>query len=183
MTEMNATYTIDPSHTAAQFSVRHMMVSTVRGEFTKVSGTIVYDAANPGASRVEALIEADSLYTREPQRDAHLKSPDFFDVAKYPSLSFKSNRVEKSASGLRATGELTMHGITREVTLDIDGPTAEAKDPWGNLRIGACAKTKINRKDWGLTWNQALEFGGVLIGDEVTITIDVEGIKTAPEQK
>jgi len=175
-------YTIDSAHSSAQFSVRHMMMSNVRGEFSSVSGTLIYDPKNPGASKIEAVIDVNSISTREPKRDAHLKSADFFDTAKYPTLTFKSKQVWKEGAGLKAKGDLTMHGVTREVVLDVSGPTAEMKDPWGNQRIGASATTKLNRKDWGLVWNQALETGGVLVGEEVQITIDVEAVKKAPAQ-
>jgi polyisoprenoid-binding protein YceI len=120
-----------------------------------------------------------SINTREPKRDAHLKSPDFFDAAKFPTLTFKSKQIWRSGGKLRAKGDLTMRGVTREVVLDIDGPTAEVKDQWGNLRFGASATTRVNRKDWGLVWNQTLETGGVMVGDEVAITIDLEATKNA----
>lgn len=170
------TYRIDPAHSSAQFSVRHMMVSNTRGEFTKMEGVIVYDAKNPVASRVEASVDASTVNTREPKRDADLKGADFFDVAKFPTLSFKSKQVFKdSASGqLKLKGDLTMRGITREVVFNVDGPTPEAKSPRGAIVIGASATAKINRKDFGLTYNTVLETGGVLIGDEVTITLDIE---------
>jgi len=172
------TYQIDSAHSAAHFSVRHMMISNVRGDFTKVSGTVLLDAGNPANSSVEALIDAASLNTREPPRDAHLKSADFFDVEKYPELAFRSkSAVPESDGELRVKGDLTIHGVTREVTLAVEGPTPEAKDPWGNLRIGATATTKINRKDFGLGWNVALEAGGVLVGEEIKISIDIEAIR------
>jgi polyisoprenoid-binding protein YceI len=170
------TYTIDGSHSSAQFSVRHMMISNVKGEFSSVSGTIAYDPTNPSASKIDAVIDVNSISTRDAKRDAHLKSADFFDTAKFPTLTFKSKQVRKSGSKLQAKGDLTMHGVTREVVLDIDA-APEARDPWGNLRIGATATTKLNRKDWGLTWNQGLEAGGVLVGEEVTISLDIEAIR------
>lgn len=172
-------YDIDSSHSAAQFSVRHLMISNLKGEFTKVSGSFAYDPKNPSAAKVEAVIDANTISTRETKRDAHLKSPDFFDTAKYPTLSFKSKQVWKDAAGLKAKGDLTIHGVTREVVLNIDTVTPETKDPWGNVRVGATATTKISRKDFGLTWNQILESGGAMVGDEVTITLDVEGVKRA----
>lgn len=175
-----STYDIDTAHSAAQFSVRHLMISNVKGEFTRLTGVIVYNPTNPAASKVEATIDATTINTREPKRDAHLKSPDFFDTAKFPTLSFKSKQVVKSGGGLQVKGDLTLHGVTHEVVLAVDGPTPEQKDPWGNARIGATATTKINRKDFGLTWNQALEAGGVMVGDEVTITIDLEAVKRKP---
>lgn len=174
-----AEYQIDPQHTSAQFSVRHMMVSNVKGEFTKVSGKMVYDPQNLGTSSVQAVIDATSLNTREPQRDTHLKSPDFFDVAKYPTVTFKSKQIYRSNGQLLMKGDLTMRGVTKEVVLTVDGPTPELKDPWGNLRIGASATTHVNRKDWGLNWNAALEAGGVVVGDDVTLTIDLEATRKA----
>ena len=169
------TWNIDPAHSNAQFSVRHMMISNVRGEFTKVSGKARFDPEKPSAGfSVEATIDVNTINTREPDRDKHLKSPDFFDAEKYPSITFKSTGAENSPDGLKLRGDLTIHGVTREVTLDVEGPTPPTRDPWGSTRIGASATTKINRKDFGLTWNQALETGGILVGDEVKITIDVE---------
>ena len=178
-----ADYEIDPAHSSASFSVKHMMVSTVRGQFNKLSGTFLYDEKNPAKSKLEATIDASSIDTNEPKRDEHLKSPDFFDVAKYPTITFKSTKVEKGAKGhLKVTGDLTMHGVTRPVTLDVEGPTAPAKDPWGNVKVGATATTTVNRKDFGLNWNKALETGGVMVSDEVKITIDTElGQKKTPE--
>jgi polyisoprenoid-binding protein YceI len=174
------TYQIDSAHSAAHFSVRHMMISNVRGDFTKVSGTLLLDADNPANSAVEALIDAASINTREAPRDAHLKSADFFDVEKYPEMAFRSKSVEAAGDGeLRVKGDLTIHGVTREVTLNVEGPTPEAKDPWGNQRIGATATTKINRKDFGLVWNVALEAGGVLVGEDIKISIDLEAIRQA----
>ena len=170
------TYQIDPAHSSAQFSVRHMMISNVRGEFTKVSGAIAYDAASPSESSIEASIEVASINTREPQRDAHLKSADFFDVEKFPVLTFHGRQISGQPGEWKVRGDLTIHGVTREIVLDVEGPTPEAKDPWGSLRIGATATAKLSRKDFGLTWNAALETGGVLVGDEVKITIDLEAI-------
>ncbi|MFN7925350.1 MAG: YceI family protein [Bryobacteraceae bacterium] len=173
-------YTIDSSHSSAQFSVRHMMISNVKGEFTNVTGSIVHDANNPAASKVEASIDASTINTREPKRDAHLKSADFFDTAKFPVLAFKSKKVWKDGQQLKVQGDLTIRGVTREVVWNVEGPAPETKDPWGNVRLGATATTKISRKDWGLTWNQTLEAGGVLVGDEVAITLDIEAVKSAP---
>jgi len=177
------TYTIDGTHSSAQFSVKHMMISNVKGEFTAVAGTLVFDPKNPSASKIDATIDVNSINTREPKRDAHLKSADFFDAAKYPSMVFHSKQAWKSGDKIQVKGDLTMHGVTKEVVLDVDGPTAELKDPWGKLRIGATATARLNRKDWGLTWNQALEAGGVLVGDEVAITLDIEAVKAAPAQQ
>jgi polyisoprenoid-binding protein YceI len=171
------TYQIDPSHSSAQFSVRHMMISNVRGDFTKVSGTVTYDAANPAASKAEASIEVASIETRDPQRDAHLKSADFFDAEKYPLIGFRGAALSGNGESWKLKGDLTIHGVTREITLDVDGPTPETKDPWGNLRIGATATGKLSRKDFGLTWNAALEAGGVLVGDDIKLTIEVEAIR------
>ncbi len=175
------TWDIDPGHSGAHFSVRHMMVSNVRGDFGKVTGTVVYDAKDPKKSTVEATIDVNSINTREEKRDAHLKSPDFFDVAKFPAITFKSKKVEPAGKGkLAVTGDLTIHGVTKEVKLDVTGPAAEAKDPWGNTKSGAEATTKINRKDFGLAWNKALETGGIAVGEEVSITLDIELTKKAP---
>ncbi len=171
------TYEIDPTHSSVHFSVRHMMVSNVRGEFAKVTGTIRFDAENPAASTVEATIDASSINTRDPQRDGHLKSADFLDVEKFPTLTFRSKQVEPHPGGGLVKGDLTIHGVTREITLDVEGPAPEVKDPWGKLRIGGSATTKLNRKDFGMTWSSALETGGVMVGDEVKITIDVEAVR------
>jgi polyisoprenoid-binding protein YceI len=171
------TYQIDPAHTSAHFSVRHMMISNVRGEFSKVSGTVIYDAANPANSKADAVIEVASISTREPQRDTHLKSADFFDAEKFPLIAFQGKEVTEQGGEWKLKGDLTIHGVTREISLDVEGPTPEHKDPWGNLRIGATATGKLNRKDYGLGWNAALEAGGVLVGDEVKLTIDLEAIR------
>lgn len=176
---MSNTYQIDPSHSTASFSIKHMMIAKVHGGFEKLSGTLVYDAANPSKSSVQVAIETNSINTREPQRDTHLRSPDFFDVEKYPTITFKSTRVEGSGGELKVIGDLTIHGVTQQVTLDVDGPSDEMKDPWGNIKIGASGSTKIKRKDFGLTWNAALEAGGFLVGDDVTINLDVQFVKQA----
>jgi polyisoprenoid-binding protein YceI len=169
------TYTIDPAHSTAGFKVRHLMVANVRGEFSKVSGAVVFDAANPANSRVEATIDASSIHTRDEQRDGHLKSPDFLDVEKFPNIQFVSTKVTKVGDGeWKVAGDLTIHGVTKPVTLDVEGPTPEMKDPWGNTKTGVSASTKINRKDFGLVWNVALETGGVLVGEEVQISIEAE---------
>lgn len=172
------TWNIDPAHSVAEFKVKHMMISNVKGQFTAIKGTLSLDEDDVTQSRVEALIDAASINTREPQRDAHLKSADFFDAEKFPTLTFKSTRITAKAEGeLAVAGDLTIHGVTRNVVFTVEGPTAAAKDPWGNTRVGLSATTKINRKDFGLTWNAALETGGILVGDEVTITLDVELVK------
>lgn len=173
-------WTIDPAHSAAHFSVRHLMISNVRGEFTKITGTAVIDPANPGKSSVEVTIDANSINTREPQRDDHLRSADFFDVANFPALSFRSTRIEaQGAEELKLTGDLTIHGVTKEVTFNVEGPTPEIKDPWGNVRAGITAATKISRKDFGLTFNALTDTGGVVVGDEVKITLEAELIRQA----
>ena len=174
---MSQVYQIDPSHSTVGFSVKHMMIAKVHGAFDKVSGRLTYDPASPSKSSIEVSIEAASINTREPQRDTHLRGSDFFDVEKYPMLSFKSTRVEGSGGELKVTGDLTIHGVTRSVTLDVEGPSDELKDPWGNAKIGASATTKIKRKDFGLTWNAALETGGFLVGDDVTITLDIQFVR------
>ena len=172
-------YQIDSAHSAAHFSVRHMMVSNVRGEFTKLSGSLAYDASNPRNSSLEARLEAASINTRDEKRDAHLKRPDFLDAEKFPELIFRSKQVANEGDEWKLKGDLTIHGVTREVTLTVEGPTPEVKDPWGGYRIGATAETKIHRKDFGLTWNMALEAGGMLVGDEVKITIELEAMRQA----
>jgi polyisoprenoid-binding protein YceI len=173
-----STWNIDPAHSVAEFKVKHMMISNVKGQFTAVAGTLTYDEFDITNSKIEASIDAASINTREEQRDAHLKSADFFDVEKFPKLTFKSTKVTRSASGdLQVQGDLTIHGATRNVTFEVEGPTAPGKDPWGNTRIGLAATTKINRKDYGLTWNAALETGGILVGEDVTITLDVQFLK------
>lgn len=173
-----ATWQIDTAHSSAQFAVRHMMVSNVRGEFAGVRGTMQYDPANPEQSKVEVTIDATTLNSREPKRDAHLKSADFFDVAKYPAIAFVSKKVQRAGDGkLKVTGDLTLRGVTREVLLDVEGPTPELKDPRGGGRIGASATAKLNRKDFGMTWNRTLDAGGVVVGDEALITIDVELVR------
>jgi polyisoprenoid-binding protein YceI len=171
------TYEIDPAHSSVQFSVRHMMFSNVRGEFTKVSGKITYDSENPANSAVEVTIDATSINTRDDQRDAHLKSADFLDVEKFPTLTFRSTKVVQQPGGGTVTGDLTLHGVTHQIVLDVEGPTPEMKDPWGKDRRAASATAKLSRKDFGLTWNAALEAGGVLVGDEVKITIDLEAVR------
>jgi polyisoprenoid-binding protein YceI len=172
------TWNIDTVHTVAEFKVKHMMISNVKGHFTDVKGVLTLNEASLNNSYVEATIDAASINTREAQRDEHLKSADFFDVAQFPTLSFKSTRISRTGDGeLAVTGDLTIHGVTRTVVFSVEGPTAPGKDPWGNTRMGLSAATKINRKDYGLTWNAALETGGILVGDEVTITLDVEFVK------
>ena len=166
------TWQIDPNHTAAQFSVRHLGVSTVRGAFTRVTGSAKHDPADPSKDSLEATIDANSVDTRVEMRDKDLRSPNFLDVQKYPSITFHSKQTKVAGSGkLQITGDLTIHGVTKEVTLDVDGPSAAIKDPWGNQRIGASATTKINRQDFGVS-----SLPGV-VGDELTLTIDAELIQ------
>jgi polyisoprenoid-binding protein YceI len=174
----NTTWNVDPVHSVAEFKVKHMMNSNVKGQFTGVKGTLVLDEDDLLKSRVEATIDAASINTREADRDNHLKSADFFDVEKYPTLSFHSTSVARAkGDDLVVTGDLTIHGVTRSVEFTVEGPTEPGKDPWGNTRIGLSATTKISRKDFGLTWNAALETGGILVGDDVTITLDLQFVK------
>ncbi len=169
------TYTIDTAHSSAQFKVRHMMIANVKGEFDKVSGTVEFDPANPSATSVEASIDVASVSTRETDRDNHLKSADFFDVAKYPAISFKSTHVKAEGDGeYKVGGNLTIRGVTKPVTLDVEEFTEEVKDPWGFMRRGATAVTRINRKDFGMEFNIPLDAGGFVVGDHIEITLDVE---------
>src|SRR6202140_865219 len=172
---------IDPAHSAAHFSVRHLMISNVRGEFTNISGSALMDPADLSNSSVEVTIQAASLSTREPQRDEHLRSADFFDVANPPTLMFRSKRIEAlGAENFKLTGDLTIRGVTKEVTFDVEGPPASVKDPWGNVRAGVSASAKINRKDFGVAFNALTETGGLVVGDEVKITVEAELIQQAP---
>lgn len=175
---MKTKYEIDPAHSSAQFSVKHMMITNVRGGFSSVKGTVAYDPEKPGETAIEAAIDAGSISTLDPQRDAHLKSADFLDVEKYPAILFKSTNIEPAGeSEWKVAGDLTIHGVTRPVTLAVEGPSAEGKDPWGNIRTGASASTRIKRSDFGLTWNAALETGGFLVGDELRIELEIQLIK------
>ena len=172
-------WNIDPTHTVAEFKVRHMMISNVKGQFAKFTGALTLDDSNLANSHVEAIIDAGSIETRDAQRDAHLKSADFFDVEKFPSLMFKSTSISVVRPGeLAVEGELTIRDITRTVLFDVEGPTPPAKDPWGNLRVAASATVKISRKEFGLVWNTTLENGGLLVGDEVTVTLDVQFVRS-----
>jgi polyisoprenoid-binding protein YceI len=172
---------VDPAHTSVQFAVRHLMISNVRGEFRTVAGSFTHDADDATRSTLVATIDPASLDTREPKRDDHLRSPDFLDVARYPTMTFRSTRIEPAGERRwRVTGDLTLHGVTRPIVLDVSGPTAEIRDPFGKIRAGAQATTTINRKDFGITWNKALDGGGVLVGEEIAVTIDVEVTKQAP---
>jgi polyisoprenoid-binding protein YceI len=172
------TWKLDSAHSAVQFKVRHLMVTYVRGDFENISGKIVYDEQDVSQSSADITIDAASINTRVAKRDKHLRSPDFLDVAKHPSITFQSKKVEKAGEGkLRMTGDLTIRGTTREVALEIEGPTPPIRDLQGKTRVGGVATTSINRKDFGLTWNKTLETGGVVVGDEVEITIDIEILK------
>ena len=172
------TWQIDPAHTNVEFSVRHMMISNVKGQFQKTSGTIATSGTDPASAKIDATIDATSINTRVDKRDAHLKSPAFLDVDKFPTITFKSTKVEADGAGKwKVTGDLTLHGVTKPVVLEVEGTGKPITDPMGNTRAGASATTKISRKDFGLTWNQPLETGGVMVGDEVAISIDVEAIK------
>lgn len=173
-----ATWTIDPDHSNVGFKVRHLMVSNVKGSFEKHTGFVEINDKDITKSKVEVSIDTNSINTNVQKRDEHLRSADFFDVAKYPTMTFVSKKVAKAGKDkLKVTGDLTLHGITKQVVLDVEGPTKESKDPWGNIRKGATATTKINRKDFGLVWNAALETGGVAVGEEITITLEIEMIK------
>jgi polyisoprenoid-binding protein YceI len=177
-TATTTTWNIDPVHTVAEFKVKHMMISNVKGQFAAVEGVLVLDETALTDSHIEASIDGASINTRDPQRDAHLKSADFFDVEQFPKLSFKSTHIRRVSDGeLAVIGDLTIHGVTRNVVFTVEGLTAPARDPWGNTRRGLSATTKVNRKDFGLTWNAALETGGILVDDEVTITLDVQFVK------
>jgi polyisoprenoid-binding protein YceI len=174
------TYQIDPQHTTIQFKVRHMMIANVRGVFGKFSGSVEFDPANPSASSIEVTIDVASIATPDQARNEHLKGADFFDAAKYPEIKYKSKSVSAaSPESFNVKGDLTMHGVTKEVEMRVGGMSGETKDPWGNLRRGCEAFAKISRKDFGLTWNAAIESGGVIISDEVDIILDVEMLRKA----
>ena len=178
-TTQPARWTLDASHSTVAFSVRHMMITNVRGEFRTLSGDVTFAPGQPEAATVRASIDAASIHTREEKRDAHLRGADFFDADAHPSITFASRVVSATAGGYDVVGDLTIRGTTREVTLSVEDVTAEHTDPWGQRRIGASAKTKIRRSDFGMTWNAALEAGGLLVGDEIAITIDVSLVKQA----
>ena len=172
------TWEMDPAHSSFQFKVRHMTVSSVRGDFSKFRGVVVIDDKEITQMKVEMAIEAASVNTGHAQRDDHLRGPDFFDVVKYPAITFVSSKVIKAdGDKLKVTGDLTLHGVTREITVDVEGPTAEVMDPGGNFRRGATATAKINRRDFGLAWNKMLDSGGLVVGDEVSIYVEVELIR------
>ena len=173
-----ATWTLDPAHSSVQFSIRHLMVSNVRGEFSKVAGTVQGDESKPTEAVIEATIDATSIDTREPKRDEHLKSADFLDVAKYPTITFKSKRIEPAGDGkFKVSGDLTLHGVTKEVVLDVSDVTPAIRDPFGKTRAGATAVARIDRRDFGVAWSKTMDSGGLVVGNEVTITIDVEATK------
>jgi polyisoprenoid-binding protein YceI len=176
------TWQIDPAHTAAGFAVKHLMISTVRGQFKGVTGTVVWDDQDVSKSTIDVTIDATTVDTSEPTRDKDLKSEKFFDVAKYPTITFKSKKIENVSAGkLKVAGDLTIHGVTKEVVLDVEGPSNTVKDPWGNTRVAASATTKVNRQDYGVKWNASIDGGGVVVGDDVNITIDMEMTKKAPK--
>jgi polyisoprenoid-binding protein YceI len=169
------TWRIDPSHSSAQFSVRHMMISTVRGQFGGVKGTVVYDPKNPAASTVEATIDVTTINTGQAKRDSDLKSEDFFDAKRYPEMKFKSKSVEIAGPGkLKVSGDLTINAITRPVVLDVDGPTPPIRDPQGREKVGVNATTKVSRKEFGILYNPIMEGGGVTVSDEVSIVLEIE---------
>jgi polyisoprenoid-binding protein YceI len=173
------TWKIDPAHSHAEFAIRHLMISTVKGRFGAVNGTVVTDESDLARSKVEVTIDVNTIDTHEPQRDAHLKSPDFFDAEKHPTIDFRSTRISDVASDnseFKVIGDLTIHGVTREITLHVTSE-GRGKDPWGGERAGFSAQTKIKRSEFGLTWNQVLEAGGFVVGDDVKITVDVELVK------
>jgi len=172
------TWNIDPDHSNIGFKVRHLMVSNVKGSFEKLTGVVDINDKDVTKSKVDVSIDTASINTNVQKRDEHLRSADFFDVATFPTMTFVSKKVAKAGKDkLKVTGDLTLHGITKQVVLDVEGPTAESKDPWGTIRRGAVATTKINRKDFGLVWNKALETGGVAVGEEIAITLEIEMIK------
>lgn len=172
-----ATYNVDPAHSEIGFSVRHMMFAKVRGQFKTWSAKLAYDAANPAKSTIEVDVDTASIDTREAQRDGHLKSGDFFDAEKHPKMTFKSTKIEPAGTGkYKVTGDLTIRGVTHPVTLDVE-QTGAGKDPWGNDRLGFAAHGSINRSDWGLKWNQALEAGGVLVSDKVDIEVEAQVVQ------
>ena len=176
---MKTIYKIDPSHSSAHFVIRHMMITNVRGGFGGVNGTIEYASDHPNESRIEAVIDASKINTLDEQRDTHLKSSDFLHVEQHPTITFKSKKIARTGNEeWKITGDLTIHGVTKEVTLNAEGPTPEGKDPFGNSRIGASASTKIKRSDFGLTYNAALETGGVLLGDDLKIELEISAIRS-----
>ena len=175
------TYKIDPRHSSAQFAVTHLMISTVHGEFHAVNGTVIFDDSDVSKSSVNVTIDATTVDTREPDRDKHLRSADFFDVANHPTMSFVSTKVEPADSGkLKVSGDLTIRGVTKPVVLEVSVPKAPIKDPWGMQRTAVSGSTKINRQHFGVAWNKNLDSGGVVVGDDVDITLDVEMVVPPP---
>ena len=175
-----ALWNLDPVHSVAEFKVKHMMIANVKGQFSKVSGDLFLDEANLANSHVDVSIEAASIHTRDEQRDAHLKSADFFHVEKFPTLDFKSKTINIVRDGeLSVEGDLTIRGVSHKVRFAVEGPTPPTRDPWGNTRVAISAIAKINRKDFGLTWNAALEAGGLMVGEDISITLDLEFVKQA----
>jgi len=171
-------WAVDSHHSSAQFAVKHLMISTVRGQFHGITGTIIWDDKDISKSTVDVSIDTTTVDTQEPNRDKDLKSENFFDVGKYPTMTFKSKKIEQAGAGkLKVTGDLTMHGVTKEVTLDVEGPTAPIKDPWGDTRVALNATATVNRQDFGVKWNAKMDGGGVVVGDNVNITIDAELVK------
>jgi len=178
------TWTIDSSHSAAQFAVRHMMVSTVRGDMGKITGTAMFDPAKPAAGSIEATVDVTGINTREAGRDEHLKRGDFFDVEKFPTITFKSKKIDPAAGGgFKVTGDLTMKGVTKEVVLDVEPLRPVIKDQRGASRTGTTATTKLNRQDYGVNWSRALDGGGVVVSDDVSVTIDIQLISAPPATK
>jgi polyisoprenoid-binding protein YceI len=181
-TKNTTTWAIDASHAEVGFSVRHLMISSVRGRFGGITGTVTVDEENPSASKVDVTIDVTTIDTRQEQRDAHLRSPDFFDTANHPTMHFVSKRIEGNVTDeFTIVGDLTIRGVTREVSLDVNAE-GRGMDPWGNERAGFSAKGKINRSDFGLTWNQVLEAGGVAVSDEIKLSIDAEVVKQQPAE-
>ena len=173
-----ATWELDPAHSTIGFSIRHMMISSVRGQFRTFTGKATGDPKTPDKAQIEASIDVGSIDTANEKRDGHLKSPDFFDVAKYPTMTFKSKKIVAAGPGkAKVTGDLTLHGVTKEVVLEVEGGTDVIKDPMGNTRAGAHATAKVNRKDFGISYNKTLDGGGLMVGDDVDITIDVEAVQ------
>jgi polyisoprenoid-binding protein YceI len=175
---MAANYQLDADHSSIQFKIRHLTVSNVTGTFNKFKGSASVEGEDIATLKVEVTIDAASVDTGHEKRDEHLRNADFLDVAKYPTITFVSKKVMKAEPGkLRVTGDLTLHGVTREITVDLEGPTPEIKDPWGNFRRGATGTAKIDRRDFGITWNKALDTGGLVVGNEVGIQVDIEWVR------
>ena len=169
------TFDLDPAHTAAQFAVKHLVVSTVRGTMGQVTGTLQFDEVDPAKSSVEATIDVRGIDTNDAKRDEHLRGPDFFDVANYPTITFKSKSAERIADGkYKVAGDLTIKGVTKEVVLEVEGATKPFKDPFGNIKLGGVARTKINRQDFGVSWSRTMDGGGLVVGNDVDIIIDIE---------